>query len=396
MIEARPKTIRQQRWFQSAVWITLVFQVVWCSDATRVYAANYKGGSGDIWKGSHRTYNKAYLGGCCDGWSSATSADAGMGYGVANHLSFATSPTLTAVNNVFSPQPVVHVLDANNNIVLNSSLSITVALGSNPGSATLSGTANETASSGVANFTGNGLRLDRVGSGFTLVATGSGVTSATSSGFDIIIDSNIYNIHSELTFDQATDTYYIRSWLERNGQQVSDGSWSCSNVTISVRRADSSTAAASQPGSCTYIASQNIFRHTWDPTADDENEIFEGYVTISYPVTDGNTYSGRFIYNPNLAGVLEDIAAGGGGGGFTASDRTTLEEIAAGGGGLTDADRTTLNAIKTKTDTVNWSDISAIKTAVGVSTDNESAATVFGKIADLKKTMWTDQLSKVN
>jgi hypothetical protein len=78
-------------------------------------------------------------------------------------------------------------------------------------------------------------------------------------------------------------------------------------------------------------------------------------------------------------------------------------------------DRDTLDAIKATTDTVNWSDIDAIKdatgvgqaqtaydkissvlSAIGTNADDHTAATIFGKIAELKKTIWTDQLSKVN
>src|SRR5213075_1168238 len=65
----------------------------------------------------------------------------------------------------------------------NSSANVTVALGNNPGSGTLSGTLTRPAVGGAASF-GN-LSIDKVGTGYTLVASSAGLTSATSAAFDI-------------------------------------------------------------------------------------------------------------------------------------------------------------------------------------------------------------------
>jgi hypothetical protein len=61
---------------------------------------------------------------------------------------------------------------------------VTVALGANPGGATLGGTRSATASAGVATFTG--LTLDTAASGYTLVASGGGLTTATTSSVAIV------------------------------------------------------------------------------------------------------------------------------------------------------------------------------------------------------------------
>src|SRR5207247_1903071 len=58
-----------------------------------------------------------------------------------------------------------------------------VALGSNPGGATLSGTTPVTAAGGVATFFD--LSLNKTGTGYTLTASASGFTTITSSAFDI-------------------------------------------------------------------------------------------------------------------------------------------------------------------------------------------------------------------
>ena len=65
----------------------------------------------------------------------------------------------------------------------NSSLQVSMAMGTNPGSGTLSGTTAATLSGGVATF--SSLTINNAGTGYTLVASGSGVTSATSSAFNV-------------------------------------------------------------------------------------------------------------------------------------------------------------------------------------------------------------------
>src|SRR5207302_9638674 len=60
---------------------------------------------------------------------------------------------------------------------------VALAVGANPGSATLGGTTTVSAQGGVASF-GN-LTLSRAGAGYTLTASGTGLKTATSSAFNI-------------------------------------------------------------------------------------------------------------------------------------------------------------------------------------------------------------------
>src|SRR5207244_9968473 len=60
---------------------------------------------------------------------------------------------------------------------------VAVALGNNPGSATLSGTTPVAAVSGVATFFD--LSVDKAGTGYTLTVSASGVPSVTSTAFDV-------------------------------------------------------------------------------------------------------------------------------------------------------------------------------------------------------------------
>ncbi|QSQ25269.1 hypothetical protein JY651_10210 [Pyxidicoccus parkwayensis] len=115
--------------------------------------------------------------------TSATSSAFDVTHGGAARLSFRAQPSNAAAGVSFSPAVEVSVLDASGNIVTSSSAAITLALGNNPGSATLSGTLTVNAAAGVATFAG--LSLDKAGSGYTLAASAQGLTGATSAAFDI-------------------------------------------------------------------------------------------------------------------------------------------------------------------------------------------------------------------
>jgi hypothetical protein len=80
----------------------------------------------------------------------------------------------------------VQIVDGSGNVVTSSSALVTVALGSNPGGATLGGTTTVNAVNGVATF--GDLTLDKPGHGYTLTASSPGLSGATSSGFD---ESNV-------------------------------------------------------------------------------------------------------------------------------------------------------------------------------------------------------------
>lgn len=77
----------------------------------------------------------------------------------------------------------VEVLDGSGHLVTGSTAAITVAIGSNPGSGSLSGTVTVLASGGVASF--SDLSISKPGIGYTLTASSPGITPATSADFTI-------------------------------------------------------------------------------------------------------------------------------------------------------------------------------------------------------------------
>jgi hypothetical protein len=103
--------------------------------------------------------------------------------GAAAKLAFSQQPTTAVAGASISPAPSVLVEDSNGNLVTNSTASVTLAIGTNPGSGTLSGTATVNAVAGVATFTG--LSINKTGTGYTLTAASTGLTGTTSSAFNI-------------------------------------------------------------------------------------------------------------------------------------------------------------------------------------------------------------------
>jgi hypothetical protein len=100
----------------------------------------------------------------------------------------------TAANLVFTTQPgnadagasfgvVVTARDGQGATVTGFTGTVRLAIGTNPGGGTLSGTKSVTPVAGVATF--SGLSINRAASGYTLTATASGAGSAVSAPFDI-------------------------------------------------------------------------------------------------------------------------------------------------------------------------------------------------------------------
>jgi hypothetical protein len=100
---------------------------------------------------------------------------------------FTQQPTNTAAGSSIAPAVTVSVEDAAGNVVTGSTAAVNVAVGTNPGSGTLSGTATENAVSGVATF--SNLSINKTGTGYTLTASSSPLTGATSSTFNIVTGS---------------------------------------------------------------------------------------------------------------------------------------------------------------------------------------------------------------
>ena len=188
-------------------------------------------------------------------WTRPNSARSGG----AAKLAFGTQPSNTVAGAAISPAVTVRVQDASGNLVTSSTASIILAIGTNPGGGTLTGTTTVSASSGVATF--NNLSIDKVGTGYTLTASSTGLTDATSSSFNITVGppssviyvsiddlcnghnpcvSNIQNAISQAS-DQSIieitqETYDENIVLDVDKEIILEGGWnlsfgSCSSYT---------------------------------------------------------------------------------------------------------------------------------------------------------------------
>jgi YVTN family beta-propeller protein len=117
------------------------------------------------------------------GLSQATSATFAITPGTATQLAFTVQPVTTTAGAAITPAVQVTARDAQGNTATSFSGTVTVAIGTNPGSGSLSGTASLAAVGGVATFPG--LSIDRTGTGYTLTASATGVSQATSAPFDV-------------------------------------------------------------------------------------------------------------------------------------------------------------------------------------------------------------------
>jgi hypothetical protein len=98
-------------------------------------------------------------------------------------LEFVNQPTNTQAGTSITPPVGVATFDSSGNNVPTDSTSVSVALGANPGGATLSGTRTVTTVNGFAFF--GDLSVSKPDSGYTLTATSAGLTGATSSAFTV-------------------------------------------------------------------------------------------------------------------------------------------------------------------------------------------------------------------
>src|SRR5438132_4879778 len=120
------------------------------------------------------------LGGCSGSTSGPVQP---TGVGPAAKLVFTAQPSNEVAGAANSPATQVAVQDAQGNTVTTATISITLAIGTNPASGSLAGNKTVAAVNGVATF--STLSLNVVGTGYTFTAAATGLTGATSTAFNI-------------------------------------------------------------------------------------------------------------------------------------------------------------------------------------------------------------------
>jgi uncharacterized repeat protein (TIGR03806 family) len=99
-------------------------------------------------------------------------------------LAIIQQPGTSTADSPIAPAVKVAVQDASGATVTGATTTISLAIASNPGAGTLSGTTTQAASSGIATFPS--ASINKPGSGYTLVASASGLTSATTTAFSVL------------------------------------------------------------------------------------------------------------------------------------------------------------------------------------------------------------------
>jgi regulator of chromosome condensation (RCC1) repeat-containing protein/Regulator of Chromosome Condensation (RCC1) repeat protein len=105
------------------------------------------------------------------------------GPGPAAKLVFQVQPTSDTAGTVITPAIQVALQDAVGNRLNTATNSVTLAIGTNSGGGTLSGTSTVAAVGGVATF--STLSVDKGGNGYTLVASAPGLTGTSSTPFNV-------------------------------------------------------------------------------------------------------------------------------------------------------------------------------------------------------------------
>jgi hypothetical protein len=104
--------------------------------------------------------------------------------GTATTLEFSVEPSATAPGATIAPAVEVTALDAGGNTATGFVGNVTIAIGTNPGSGTLSGTVTVAAVLGKAKF--SDLSINNAGTGYTLKAAATGPAGVTSLPFNIM------------------------------------------------------------------------------------------------------------------------------------------------------------------------------------------------------------------
>ena len=199
------------------------------------------------------------------GLTGATSSPFNITAGAASRLVFGTQPSSVPVGAPITPAVTVQILDALGNLTT-STASVTMAIGTNPGGGTLSGTVTRAAVAGVATF--NDLSINKAGTGYTLTASSTGLTGATSSPFDIgaatkiLVETKsdgtgVVVPAQSLAYGVSLNVYAIsRDANNAFVANVAPDSWSLASLTGGVVVSDLVAAGAFSEFSLPWVPSQ--------------------------------------------------------------------------------------------------------------------------------------------
>ncbi|MHA8104917.1 invasin domain 3-containing protein [Aquirufa nivalisilvae] len=159
--------------------------------------------------------------------------------GTASKLSYSVQPSNATASSSISPAIKVRIEDANGNLT-SSTANVTLAIGTNPASGTLSGTLTQAAVAGEATF--SNISINNTGTGYTLVASSGALTTATSNTFNIVTSTP-----SKLTFGTQPANTVAGATMSNVTVRIEDAS----NNLVSTATNSVTLAINTNPGSGT-------------------------------------------------------------------------------------------------------------------------------------------------
>src|SRR5205823_1279712 len=186
------------------------------------------------------------------GAGSTTSAAFNITAGTATQLVFSVQPSTTVAGAAITPDVQVTAQDGSGNTATGFTGNVTVAIGTNPSSGTLSGTTTSLHDALPTSF--SGLSIDKVGTGYTLTATGAG--STTSTAFNITAGTAtqlVFNVQPSTTTAGAAITPAVEVTAQDASGNTATGF--TGNITVAIGTNPSSGTLA---GTLTHAAARGV------------------------------------------------------------------------------------------------------------------------------------------
>ena len=147
-------------------------------------------------------------------------------------LAFVVQPGQTLRDSVIAPSITVEVRGASGSRIPGATNTVTIALGANPGGATLAGTTSVAAVDGIATFTN--LHLSERGRGYTLAASSGSLTPGTSAAFNIVIPMIPNSVTPATGHTCAQIGYGIYCWGRNDNGELGDSTLTLRTLPVQV------------------------------------------------------------------------------------------------------------------------------------------------------------------
>src|SRR5205823_3441946 len=198
------------------------------------------------------------------GVGSTTSTAFNITAGTATELVVKVQPSTTTAATAITPAVEVTAQDGNGNTATGFTGSITVAIGTNPSTGTLSGTKTVAAVAGVATF--SGLSIDKAGTGYTLTATGAG--STTSTAFNITpatATALVFSVQPTNTVAGAAITPAVQVTAQDGNGNTATGFTGSITVAIGTNPSTGTLSGTKTVDAVAEVATYTVFIHDAPP-----------------------------------------------------------------------------------------------------------------------------------